>query len=130
MVTSEGQLTIDIRPAVSVYATYRRLSYQPWYAIAEFVDNSTQSYYDYRAELIRAYKVEGGPGSLRVEVAYDSDRNALTIDDNAHGMEMEELTRAVVLDRPPPRSHRALRVRHGAQDGSLLVRYNLDDSNQ
>ena len=102
MVASEGQLTIDIRPAVSVYATYRRLSYQPWYAIAEFVDNSTQSYYDHRAELIGAYKLEGGPGSLRVEVAYDNDRNALTIVDNAHGMEMEELTRAVVLDRPPP----------------------------
>ena len=28
MVAPESQLTIDIRPAVSVYATYRRLSYQ------------------------------------------------------------------------------------------------------
>ena len=35
-------------------------------------------------------------------MAYDSEKNALTIVDNAHGMEMEELTRAVVLDRPPP----------------------------
>ncbi len=99
---SESQITIDIRPVVSVYATYRRLSYKPWYAIAEFVDNSTQSYYDHRAELIGTYKLDGGPGNLRVEVAYDSERNALTIVDNAHGMEMEELTRAVVLDRPPP----------------------------
>ena len=102
MVASNSQLTIDIRPAVSVYATYRRLSYQPWYAIAEFVDNSTQSYYDHRAELIGVYKLDGGPGNLRVEVAYDSERNALTIVDNAHGMGMEELTRAVVLDSPPP----------------------------
>ena len=102
MVASESQISIDIRPAVSVYATYRRLSYQPWYAIAEFVDNSTQSFYDHRAELIGAYKLDGGPGNLRVEVAYDSERNALTIVDNAHGMEIEELTRAVVLDRPPP----------------------------
>ena len=102
MVASESQITIAIRPAVSVYATYRRLSYQPWYAIAEFVDNSTQSYYDHRAQLIGAYKLGGGPGNLRVEVAYDSEENALTIVDNAHGMEMEELTRAVVLDRPPP----------------------------
>ena len=102
MVASENQITIDIRPAVSVYATYRRLSYQPWYAIAEFVDNSTQSYYDHRAELIGAYKLDRGPGNLRVEVAYDSEENALTVVDNAHGMEMDELTRAVVLDRPPP----------------------------
>ena len=35
-------------------------------------------------------------------MAYDSERNALTIVDDAHGMELEELTRAVVLDRPPP----------------------------
>lgn len=102
MVASNGQVTIDIRPAVSVYATYRRLSYKPWYAIAEFVDNSTQSYYDHRAELIEAFGQEEGPSNLRVEVAYDNERNALTIVDNAHGMEMEELTRAVVLDRPPP----------------------------
>ena len=102
MIASESQISIDIRPAVSVYATYRRLSYQPWYAIAEFVDNSTQSYYDHRPALIGAYKLDGGPGKLRVEVAYDSHDNVLAIVDNAHGMDMEELTRAVVLDRPPP----------------------------
>lgn len=102
MIASDSQVTIDIRPASSVYATYRRLSYQPWYAIAEFVDNSTQSYYDHRAELAKVYRLEEGPGKLRVEVAYDSEQNALTIIDNAHGMDTEELTRAVVLDRPPP----------------------------
>ena len=102
MVSPASHLTIDIRPAVSVYATYRRLSYEPWYAIAEFVDNSTQSYYDHRAALLESYRSQGGPDNLRVEVAYDSERNALTIADNANGMEMEELTRAVVLDRPPP----------------------------
>ena len=102
MVATNEQLSIDIRPAVSVYATYRRLSYKPWYAIAEFVDNSTQSYFDHRDALIDAYKLDGSPDSLRVEVAYDNAQNALTIVDNAHGMEMEELTRAVVLDRPPP----------------------------
>lgn len=99
---SESQLAIDIRPDVSVYATYRRLSYKPWYAIAEFVDNSTQSYYDNRAALIEAYRIDAAPGRLRVEVAYDNDLNTLTIVDNAHGMEADELTRAIVLDRPPP----------------------------
>lgn len=102
MVASDNKVTIDIRPAASVYATYRRLSYQPWYAIAEFVDNSTQNYYDHRAELVAAYKLEENSRNLRVEVAYDSEQNALTIRDNAHGMDTEELTRAVVLDRPPP----------------------------
>lgn len=43
---------INIRPTSSVYATYKRLSYQPWTAIAEFVDNSTQSFYDHKDELM------------------------------------------------------------------------------
>lgn len=93
---------IDIRPDVSVYATYKRLSYKPWYAIAEFVDNSTQNYYDHKAKLMDIYKAEKPADRLRVEIVYDSERNILTVLDNAHGMDMEELTRAVVLDRPPP----------------------------
>ena len=102
MAVSNDHITIDIRPAVSVYATYRRLSYKPWYAIAEFVDNSTQSYYDHRTELQSLYKSDMNDKHLRVEVSYDSEKNTLTILDNAYGMEEEELTRAVVLDRPPP----------------------------
>ncbi len=93
---------INIRPAVSVYATYRRLSYRPWNAIAEFVDNSTQNYYDFRAELLEVYRREKNPGKLRIEVEYDDDRNSLTVRDNANGMNLEELARAVILDRPPP----------------------------
>ena len=29
--------------------SYRRLAYSPWHAIAEFVDNSTQSHFDNQA---------------------------------------------------------------------------------
>ncbi|MFC2038850.1 ATP-binding protein [Chloroflexota bacterium] len=97
--------TINIRPAVSVYATYRRLSYRPWYAIAEFVDNSTQSYYDNLAFLLPVYVIEGMPGKLRIKVMYDSDDNILTIDDNAYGMESSELERALCIDRPPPNTN-------------------------
>ncbi|WP_158509527.1 ATP-binding protein [Limnochorda pilosa] len=93
--------TVNIRPAVSVYATYRRLSYKPWYAIAEFMDNATQSYFDHREALLEAYRGED-PDHLHIEVVYDADANSLTIRDNAHGMNVEELTRAVVLDSPPP----------------------------
>jgi hypothetical protein len=94
--------TIDIRPDVGVYATYRRLSYRPWNAIAEFVDNSTQNYYDHKVELQKAYEKEDGPKNLRIEITYDNETNALTILDNANGMNWEELQRAVMLNRPPP----------------------------
>jgi hypothetical protein len=65
------------------------------------VDNSTQNYYDHRKELVEAFKKEGKPGKLRVEIAYDSENNFLKVVDNANGMNLEELSRAVVLDKPP-----------------------------
>lgn len=92
---------INIRPDVGVYSTYRRLSYRPWYAIAEFVDNSTQNYYDNRKILIKKYKKERDPGKLVVEINYDGESNSLSILDNANGMNIEELTRAIVLNKPP-----------------------------
>jgi hypothetical protein len=94
--------TVNIRPDVSVYATYQRLSYRPWYAVAEFVDNSTQNYLYHRNNLLGVYRHEGRKQKLRIEISYDQDRNVLTIYDNANGMNIEELERAVVLDRPPP----------------------------
>ena len=93
--------TIDIRPTASVYATYRRLSYKPWYAIAEFVDNSTQNYYDHKEQLKLAYRSDHIVRRMRVEIIYDDERRSLTITDNANGMEIDELKRAIALDRPP-----------------------------
>src|SRR5207247_1106332 len=94
--------TVNIRPDVSVYATYQRLSYTPWNAVAEFVDNSTQNYYDFRDDLNAAYRREGSKDKLKVAINYDHETNTLRVFDNANGMNMEELERAVVLDRPPP----------------------------
>lgn len=95
------QLTIDISPPANVYSTYRRLSYQPWYAIAEFVDNSTQNYLNFKRELDAVYKKEG-VNKLRINIDYDNDKNTLVVQDNAHGMNFEEIQRAVKLNCPPP----------------------------
>lgn len=40
-----------IRPTTSVICNYKNINYEIWTAIAEFVDNSTQSYYDYQKKL-------------------------------------------------------------------------------
>lgn len=91
---------INIRPTSSVYATYKRLSYQPWTAIAEFVDNSTQSFYDHKDELMAQKYAKGLNITIRyIEDAVDGDR--LEITDDAYGMEWTDFQRAVVLDRPP-----------------------------
>ncbi len=90
---------INIRPTSSVYATYKRLSYQPWTAIAEFVDNSTQSFYDHKDELMAQKYAKG----LTVTIDYITDKNgdSLVIHDNAYGMEWNDFQRAIILDKPP-----------------------------
>ncbi len=91
---------INIRPTSSVYATYKRLSYQPWTAIAEFVDNSTQSFYDHKEELMIQKYAKGLNITIRyIEDVVEGDR--LEITDDAYGMEWTDFQRAVVLDRPP-----------------------------
>ena len=39
---------INIQPQAGVIGVFSRLNYKPWYAIAEFVDNSTQSFYSHQ----------------------------------------------------------------------------------
>lgn len=91
---------LNIRPTTSVYATYKNIKYDPWTAIAEFVDNSTQSYYDNEKKL-RATKYWKG---LSVEITYGKDETGeeyLEIKDNAYGMNYHDFQRAIVLDSPP-----------------------------
>lgn len=91
------EMKIDIRPATSVYGTYRRLSYKPWFAIAEFIDNSTQSYYNHKNEL----KSEPNFRKLVIDIKYSSNEDVLEITDNAFGMNFEDFKRALILDKPP-----------------------------
>lgn len=87
-----------IRPTSSVLTTYRRLSYKPWSAIAEFVDNSTASYFKYKEQLIEHY---GEYYVCNVSVNYDLKDNKLVIADNAYGMEFNDFERAIRIDSPP-----------------------------
>ncbi|WCR24866.1 ATP-binding protein [Paenibacillus thiaminolyticus] len=91
---------INIRPTSAVYATYKRLSYQPWTAIAEFVDNSTQSYFDHREQLLTLPDFK----KLTIDILYESKpdgNDILTIIDSAYGMEWEDFERAIILDKVP-----------------------------
>lgn len=91
---------INIRPTTGVYATYKRLTYSPWTAIAEFIDNSTQSYFDHSEELKKLEDFD----KLHIEIIYTNGQNgddSITIRDNAYGMEIEEFERAFTLDKAP-----------------------------
>lgn len=85
---------LNIQPAASILNVFSRLSYKPWYAIAEFVDNSTQSYISHQKELDNDEFFE----KLVVDVRYDSEANTLSIIDNAYGMEIDRFKDAIILD--------------------------------
>ena len=96
--TKSDLLSIDIRPDTGVYATFKRISYRPWSAIAEFVDNATQNYFDFKDEIA---SVTGETPRLEIDIAYDSRAKTLAIVDTANGMNWSELERAIQLNRPP-----------------------------
>jgi hypothetical protein len=51
--TRSAQPRVSIRPGVGILSVLRHLNYKPWFAMAEFVDNSLQSYLQNREELQR-----------------------------------------------------------------------------
>lgn len=83
---------VNIRPGVSILSVLRHLNYKPWFALAEFVDNSIQSFTRYRGDL---QKVEGNDFCLRVDINIDpTDGGRITIRDNAAGIHKEDFPRA------------------------------------
>lgn len=78
---------------------YRRLSYRPWYAIAEFVDNSIDAYL--RGGNRKILDKAMGKEKLSVEVIFDRDLNLLRVTDNSMGMSASELEAAMVIGARP-----------------------------
>lgn len=84
---------LDIRPEAGILGVFSRLSYKAWYAIAEFVDNSTQSFFS-NEEKLRNENIN----QVHVKIKYLPNENELIIIDDAYGMEIEDFKRAVKLD--------------------------------
>ncbi len=83
----------------SAILNYKRLDYSFWFAIAEYVDNSTQSYLNNKDKLDKQFAKDNE--SLEVKIIYDNKQDTLTIRDNAMGMDYEELTYALQMGKPP-----------------------------
>ena len=93
-------MPIEIKFGHENFGNYRRLAYKWWFALAEFVDNSTQSYADNKSELDGAYDKAGE----RFAVHISTDQDLVRISDNAMGMNFEDLERAMVVGVPPENS--------------------------
>jgi hypothetical protein len=91
---------VNIRPSVNVLAMFRDMNYKPWYAVAEFVDNSLQSYLDNKQALVRS-----APNyRLKVEITTSpDDGGSLVVHDNAGGIALNRFDQAFETAAPPPR---------------------------
>ena len=84
--------TVNIRPGVSVLSVLSHLNYSPWFALAEFVDNSVQSYLANRQHLEDIWGVDF---QLQVKIDFDSSAPAkITVRDNAAGIAIDDFPRA------------------------------------
>ena len=83
----------------SAILNYKRLDYSFWFAIAEYVDNSTQSYLNNKEKLDKQFTKDNE--SLEVKIIYDNKQDTLTIRDNAMGMDYQELIYALQMGKPP-----------------------------
>jgi len=91
---------VNIRPEVNILSVLRHLNYRPWFALAEFVDNSIQSFTANRELLEEA---NGGSAALRVTVTIDPENTGrITITDNAAGIPLSDFPRAFRPAQIPP----------------------------
>ena len=83
---------IEIRPEVTMLGVLRHLNYKPWFAIAEFIDNSLQSYLSHK-EALEA--IEGTDFCLKVNIELSTLAGGeITVSDNAAGISAADFPRA------------------------------------
>jgi hypothetical protein len=87
--------SLYIRPRVGMYAAFARLNYKPWFALAEFVDNSIQSFLHQRSRL----RSHGHDGPLVIDVNLDD--NEISVTDRAGGIAWQDFPRAFSPAAPP-----------------------------
>lgn len=88
-------VSIATRPLV--YSTFRYINNKVWNALAEYIDNSIQSFENH----IDVLKAINKDGKLHVSVSIDFDKDVITIVDDAYGIEEENYQRAFELANLP-----------------------------
>lgn len=84
-----------------IMSSYKRLAYEVWYALAEFVDNSTQAYTNNKIIMDEAIKVDGAPLTVSITTSSDELGSFIRIEDNSIGMSADDLKNAVHIGVPP-----------------------------
>ena len=88
-----GNSSIKVHFGGSVFGRFKDLNYTLWYAIAEFIDNSTHSYFQHEKEI----RSTNGAG-LEVDIIFKN-KEILQVTDNAYGMNKADLQDLVEVAR-------------------------------
>ena len=117
---------IQIRPGVGILSVLSHLNYKPWFAIAEFVDNSIQSFLDYREEI---ESIDGNDAKLRVEIEIDSaEEGRIVVRDNAAGIHEADYPYAFRPAEVPANTSGLSELGMGPEKRGVLVFSRLDSS--
>ena len=81
---------VDIAPKVGYLQILSSINYREWYAIAEFIDNSVQSYLEKRKSIRRFEK----DYQLVIDIEIDSIDKVIIVRDNAGGIDQNNYQRA------------------------------------
>lgn len=91
---------VTIRPGVSVLSILRHLNYKTWFALAEFADNSLQSYLANKTHL---EMLHGEEFRLKVDILIEpTEPSRIIIRDNAAGITQQDFPRAFRPAAIPP----------------------------
>lgn len=91
--------SVNIRPGVTILSVLKHLNYKPYYALAEFIDNSIDSFLKNEKVL---KSLEGIDFKLIVNIEFDTTNNRIIITDNAAGIHRNDYQRAFRTAEVPP----------------------------
>lgn len=90
-------MRVDIKPGVGVLSSFKFMKYTYHHALAEYIDNSLDSYLQNRSNL--------GNQKLTVKIEFNSVDKKITISDDAAGIDRSDFVRAFKTASPPPNSY-------------------------
>lgn len=86
-------MSFELKMGNSAINAFKRLPYTPAYALAEFIDNSTQSFIQNKDRMEESL--------VCVSIVFDRNTRTITIRDDAFGMSADDLSRALTVGVPP-----------------------------
>ncbi len=90
---------VNIRPQVTMLSILKHIEYETWFALAEFIDNSIDSFLK-NEKILK--QIEGDNYVLDVRIEINEPENKITIRDNAGGIGKVDYPRAFRAAEVPP----------------------------